>query len=175
MGGSDSEKGATTMAKTEYIIKPGTHEIMSTRTFDAPRELVFKAMTDPNLVPKWWGPSRYTTTIDKMEVRPGGSWRFVQRDSAGNEHAFRGVYHLIDAPKRIVMTFEYEGVPGHVALETMTLEEVDGKTRMVQQSVFQSVEDRDGMVQSGMEEGATESMNRLDALLAELSKDKRAS
>ncbi|MDQ2943396.1 MAG: SRPBCC domain-containing protein, partial [Candidatus Dormibacteraeota bacterium] len=73
-----------------------------------------------------------------------------------------------------VQTFEFEGVPGHVALDTMTLEEVDGKTRLVQQSVFQSVEDRDGMVQSGMEEGASESMDRLAELLAELSKEKRA-
>ena len=162
------------MAKTEYQIKPGTHEIVTTRMFDAPRDLVFRAMTDPNLVPKWWGPRELTTTIHKMDVRPGGIWRFVQRDPAGNEFAFHGVYHLIDPPKRVVQTFEFDGVPGHVVLDTMTLEEVGGKTKLVQQSVFQSVEDRDGMVQSGMEKGASESMDRLAELLAQLSSDKPA-
>ncbi|HEV3102111.1 MAG TPA: SRPBCC domain-containing protein, partial [Candidatus Dormibacteraeota bacterium] len=111
------------MAKSEYTIKPGTQEIISTRTFDAPRELVFKAMTDPNLVPKWWGPRNLSTRIDKMDFRPGGTWRFVQRDAAGNEFAFHGVYHLVEPPARVVQTFEFEGVPGHVVMETMTLED----------------------------------------------------
>jgi uncharacterized protein YndB with AHSA1/START domain len=166
-------EGAITMAKTEYQIEPGTHEIVITRVFDAPRDLVFKAMTDPNAVPKWWGPRDLSTTIDKMEARPGGEWRFVQRDKAGNEFAFRGVYHEVKGPERTVQTFEFEGVPGHVALDTATFEEVEGKTRLRQQSVFQSVADRDGMVQSGMEKGATESMDRLAELLAELLKEKR--
>jgi len=101
-----------------------------------------------------------------MDLRPGGRWRYVQRDPQGNEHAFHGVYHDIAAPERLVFTFEYEGVPGHVVLETLTLEELDGKTRLTDQSVFQSVADRDGMVQSGMESGATEMMDRLEELLA---------
>ncbi len=171
---TDGSKGATTMAKTEYTIKLGVQEITSTRMFDAPRELVFKALTDPNLIPKWWGPRKYWTKVDKMDVRPGGTWRFINGDATGNEFGFHGVYHLIDAPNRVVQTFEFEGVPGHVALDTMTLEDVGGKTRLVQHSVFQSVEDRDGMVQSGMEEGASESMDRLAELLVELAKDKRA-
>lgn len=174
MTDGNTGKGAATMAKTEYIIEPGTHEIVMTRVFDAPRELVFKAMTDPALVPNWWGPRDLTTTIDKMDVRPGGTWRFIQHDSAGNEFAFHGVYHLVNPPERVVDTFEFEGMPGHVAMQTLTLEEFEGKTRLVQRSVFQSVEDRDGMVQSGMEKGSSESMDRLAELLAELSKDSRA-
>jgi uncharacterized protein YndB with AHSA1/START domain len=168
MTASNSGKGATALAKSEYTIKPGTQEIISTRTFDAPRELVFKAMTDPNLVPKWWGPRNLSTRVDKMDVKPGGTWRFVQSDGAGNEFAFHGAYHLVEPPARVVQTFEFEGVPGHVVMETMTLEDVGGKTRLVQHSVFQSVADRDGMVQSGMEKGATESMDRLEELLGQL-------
>jgi uncharacterized protein YndB with AHSA1/START domain len=167
-----SGRGATTMAETEFVIKPGTHEMTMTRVFDAPRELVFKAMTDPNLIPKWWGPRDHWTKVDKMDLRPGGTWRFINGDAAGNEYGFHGVYHLIDAPKRVIQTFEFEGVPGHVALETMTLEDLGGKTRLVQHSVFQSVEDRDGMVQSGMQKGATETNDRLAELLVELSKNK---
>jgi uncharacterized protein YndB with AHSA1/START domain len=148
------------------VIEPGKQEIVMTRTFDAPRELVFKTITDPDLIPQWWGPGYLTTTVDEMDVRPGGRWRYVQRDPAGSEHAFRGVYHDITAPQGFVCTFEYEGVPGHVLLETVTLEEVNGKTRMTEQSVFQSVGDRDGMVESGMESGATEMMDRLEKLLA---------
>ena len=154
------------MTKTAYAIEPGKPELVMTRTFDAPRGLVFKTITDPKLIPQWWGPSYLTTTVDEMDVRPGGRWRYVQRDPQGNEHAFHGVYHEIKAPESLVMTFEYEGVPGHVVLQTITLEEVDGKTRMIDQSVFQSVADRDGMVESGMESGATEMMDRLEELLA---------
>ena len=154
------------MTKPDYTIEPGKQEIVMTRTFDAPRDLVFETMTDPNLIPQWWGPRYLTTTVAEMDLRPGGRWRYLQRDPQGNEHAFHGVYHDITAPERLVFTFEYEGVPGHVLLDTVTLEEVDGKTRLTDQSVFQSVADRDGMVQSGMESGATETMDRLEELLA---------
>ena len=145
------------MNKATYDLEiiAGKQEIVGTRTFDAPRDLVFKTMTDPNLVPRWWGPRNHTTKVDEMEVRPGGRWRYVQHDTDGNEAAFHGVYHDVSAPERLVFTFEFEGVPGHVLLETVTLEEVDGKTRLTDQSVFQSVADRDGMVASGMESGAT--------------------
>ena len=154
------------MTKPDYTIEPGKQEIIMTRTFDAPRDLVFKTMTDPNLIPRWWGPRYLTTTVAEMDLRSGGRWRYVQRDPQGNEHVFHGVYHDITAPERLVFTFEYEGVPGHVLLDTVTLEELDGKTKLTDQSVFQSVADRDGMVQSGMESGATEMMDRLDELLA---------
>ena len=154
-------------AKMSLIAEPGKQELMITRVFDAPRELVFKAWTDPELIPHWWGPRRFTTTVEKMEVQPGGLWRFVQRNAAGNEYAFHGVYHAVEAPGRLVYTFEFEGMPGHVSLETGTFEDLgDGRTRMTGKSVFQSVAARDGMVQSGMEAGAAETMERFAALLA---------
>lgn len=139
-----------------------------TREFNAPRELVFKAYTDPALVARWWGLRQNTTRIDQMEARPGGRWRYVETDPEGNEFAFRGVYHDVVAPERIVQTFEFEGMPGHVLLETATFEDMGGKTKIIAQSVFQSVEDRDGMVASGMEYGAEEGYQRLDELLATL-------
>ena len=157
------------MTKTSVIAEPGTYEVLMTRVFDAPRDLVFKAFTDPRHIPQWWGPKNLTTVVDKMDVKAGGLWRFVQRDQQGNEFAFHGVYHEIMSPERIVNTFEYEGTPGHVALETARFEALpDGKTRYTASSVFQSVADRDDMVRSGMESGARESMERFADLLKTL-------
>lgn len=164
---------AETMAKTEYVIEPGKQEIIITREFDAPRELVFNAFTDPKLLAQWFGPREYTNTIDKFEVRPGGLWRIVQRNQNGDEFAFHGVHHDIAAPERIVATFEFEGVPGHVLLQTVTLEPLGQKTRLVEQLVFQSVADRDGMVASGMQRGSDDSMDRMAEILENL-KAKRA-
>jgi uncharacterized protein YndB with AHSA1/START domain len=165
-------KGATTMAKTEFVMKPGVQEITVSREFDAPRDLVFKAMMDPNAIPKWWGPRAYWTKVDKMDARSGGSWRFIHGDNKGNEYGFHGVYHLVE-PNRVIQTFEFEGVPGRPSLETMTLEDIGGRTRMVTHSVFLSLEDRDGVVQSGMQGGAEETYDRLAELVAERLKDKR--
>jgi len=159
------------MNKTILIAEPGKLEVLVTRTFDAPRERVFKAFTDPNLIPLWWGPRYLTTTVEKMEVRAGGMWRFIQRDPAGSVYAFHGVYHEVSAPGRIVQTFEFEGTPGHVLMETDTLEEQDGKTRLTTQSVFQSVDDRDEMLKSGMEGGQDESYERLSELLAKTERE----
>ena len=155
------------MTKLNVVAEPGKHEIILTRDFDAPRELVFKAFTDPKLVPAWWGDNSSTTVVDKMEVKQGGIWRYVS-NSNGNEYAFSGVYHQVSAPERLVYTFEFEGMPGHIVLETITLEEHDGKTRVIDSSVFQSVEDRDGMLQSGMAEGGAESYDRMEQVLATL-------
>ncbi len=157
--------------KLKVIAEPGKQEIIMSRTFDAPRDLVFKATSDPNLIPKWWGPRYLTTTVAEMDVKAGGRWRFVQRDDKGNEFAFNGVYHEIAAPERVISTFEFENLPpemgkGHVVLQKVTFEEVDGKTVYTEKSVYLSVEDRDGMIQSGMEGGATESMDRLEEVLA---------
>src|SRR5215218_2545831 len=157
------------MAKSNLIVEPGKHEIIMSRVFNAPRELVFTTMTDPALIPQWWGPKYLTTVVDQMEVKAGGLWRYVQRDSQGNEFAFHGVYHSITAPERVIDTFEFEGMPGHVILETMTLEaQTDGTTKVTVSSVFQSVADRDGMLSSGMQEGSNESYDRLDQLLANM-------
>lgn len=156
------------MSKLKVVAEPGKHEITMTREFNVPRELVFKALTDPALVSKWWGPKQYTTVVEKMDVRMGGVWRYVQHDVDGNENAFRGVYHEITAPERIIYTFEWEGLPGHVLLETVTLTERNGKTILTDSCVYQSIADRDGMIQSGMEDGAAESWDRLEALLPEM-------
>ena len=157
------------MTKATLIAEPGTHEMIMSRVFNAPRELVFMAMTDPTLIPQWWGPRRLTTIVDKMDVQAGGLWRYVQHDQQGNEFAFHGVYHAIMAPELVINTFEFEGLPGHVILETMILEaQADGTTKLTASSVFQSVADRDGMLHSGMDEGANESYDRLDQLLANM-------
>jgi uncharacterized protein YndB with AHSA1/START domain len=157
------------MTTSTLIAEPGTHEIIMARVFDAPRELVFTVMTDPKLIPQWWGLRDHATIVDKMDVQAGGLWRYIQRDQQGNEFAFHGVYHSITAPERVIDTFEFEGMPGHVILETMTLEaHADGKTKVTVSSVFQSVADRDGMLSSGMTEGANESYDRLDELLKTL-------
>src|SRR5450631_3397786 len=110
------------MTKASLIAEPEKHEVIMSRVFDAPRELVFKVLTDPKLIPQWWGKRDQTTIVDKMDVTAGGLWRYVQRDQRGNEFAFHGVYHAITAPERVIDTFEFEGLPGHVMLETLTLE-----------------------------------------------------
>ena len=159
------------MVKAIIKAEPGKQEILITREFDAPREIVFKANTDPKLYKKWIGPRRLNTTIDTFESKNGGSWRYIQKDSDGNEFAFHGVNHDVTTPKRIISTFEFEGLPesGHVILQTAKFEELSGnRTRLTSQSVFQSVEDRDGMLQSGMEMGVNESYDRLDELLKRL-------
>lgn len=154
------------MTKTNIIAEPGKQEILITRTFDAPRDLVYKAYTDSELIAQWWGPKRFTTTVDKMEVKPGGVWRFVHRDAQGHEYAFHGVYHDAVPPERLIYTFEFEGAAGHVSLETSTFEEKDSKTTLTGKSVFQSVEDRDAMINAGMEQGLNETLDRLTELLA---------
>jgi len=161
----ETEKSIVSGKNVPKFELPSDQEVVITRIFDAPRELVFKASTDPNLIPQWWGPKRYTTTVEKMDVKPGGVWRFIQHDQDGNKYAFNGVYREISPPEREVHTFEFEGMPGHVMLETSMFEEFEGKTKLTVTDLFQTVEDRDGMFNSGMKEGATESMDRLEELL----------
>jgi len=157
------------VTKTELIAEPGKQEIRSTRIYDAPRELVFNVYTDPKHIPQWWGPRRLTTIVEKMEVKAGGLWRFIQRDENGNEFAFHGVYHSVTPLEQVVGTFEFEGTPGHVLMETSRFEALpDGKTKLIATMVFQSIEDRDGMVNSGMEEGLLESDERIAELLVKL-------
>lgn len=144
---------------------PSDREVVITRLFDAPREMVFQASTNPDLIPQWWGPESYMTRVEKMDMRPGGEWRFVQRDGAGNEYVFKGVYREVIPPEKESHTFEFEGMPGHILIETSTFEDLNGKTRLKITELFQSREDRDGMFSSGMKQGATESANRMEKLL----------
>lgn len=161
------------MTKHEAKIQaePGKQDMVITREFDAPRELVFTAFTDPNLYVQWIGPRKYTTELETFEPRNGGSWRYTQSDKEGNKFAFHGVYHEVSPPERMIDTFEFEGLPesGHVSLETATFEVLpDNRTRLVIQAVHRSVADRDGMLRSGMEEGMNDSFDRLDELLERL-------
>lgn len=156
------------MSKLNLIAEPGSHAITMSRTLDAPRELVFKVFTDPKLVPQFWGQRETETIVDKMDVKHGGVWRYAMRNPDGAEYAFRGVYHLVVPNEQIVYTFEFEGMPGHVCLETVTFEEHDGKTTITDSSVFQSVEDRDGMLNAGMAEGANEFWDQFEELLGRL-------
>lgn len=153
---------------TNVTATPGSHELSYERVFQAPPELVYRAHTEADLVRRWWG-GNSEVTLDKLEARPGGGWRFITREQDGNEYAFHGVFHDLVPGERIVQTFEFEGMPGHVLLETMVLsDQGDGTTLMRASSVFQSVEDRDGMIASGMESGMNDSLAALDKVLASL-------
>lgn len=143
-------------------------QIAMQRSLNAPRELVYRAMTEPELIAKWWGMRSSTTTIDTYEPQVGGAWRFISREQDGAEYAFRGTFLELEPPSTIVQTFEFEGMPGHIVTEALTLTEVDGGTLVRIVSTFASKEDRDGMLQSGMEIGANESYDQLDELLATL-------
>lgn len=155
-------------SSTLTVTLPSEREITLTREFDAPRDLVFKAFTKPEHVAQWWGQRGSTLVVCDMDFRPGGAWRFVERAADGNEYGFRGELREIDPPERIVQTFEWEGLPGHISVETMVLEDLGGRTRLTVTSVFDSVEDRDGMLQSGMEKGAGETYDRLAEYLQRL-------
>ena len=156
------------MPKTQIVAEPGVPQILITREFAAPRELLFRAHTDPELLVQWLGPRRLTMTVDRLDARDGGTWRFTHRDADGTEYGFHGVHHGTPSPDGIVRTFEFEGAPGHVSLETLTFEDHGGRTLLRANSVYQSVEDRDAMIQSGMAEGVEDSMERLDELVARL-------
>lgn len=164
-----------TANKSDLVItRVSDTELVLTREFDAPRELVFKAMTDPALLPRWWGPRKYRTVVDELDARPGGKWRMRNIAADGGEHAFRGEFREVVPSERVVWTFEYEPLPGHISVETMTLTERDGRTLLTVRDQFSSKEDLEGMVNSGMESGARESYERLDELIGELKKTKAA-
>ncbi len=156
------------MAKTQITVEPGVPQVVITRAFDAPRELLFRAHVDPALLVQWLGPRALTMTIDHLDARDGGTWRYIHKDAEGNEYGFHGVYHGTPSPDGIVQTFEFEGVPGHVSLQTTTFEAHGGGTLLCTNAIFQSVADRDAMVESGMEQGVNESMERLGELIARL-------
>jgi uncharacterized protein YndB with AHSA1/START domain len=147
----------------------GQPTITMTRTFDAPRDLVWRVMTSPEHIARWWGPRGANTKLVKHDFRPGGTWRFEHRQDDGSSLIFRGTYLEVLAPEKFVNTFGMEGFyEDKLLVETHTLTEVDGKTLYTSFSRFDSVEDRDGMVASGMETGATESLDQLAEILAEL-------
>lgn len=154
--------------QTTITAYPGLPFIDIVREYDAPRELVYRAYTDPELVVQWLGPRRLTMELGTFDVRNGGSWSYVHRDADGTGYGFRGVFHTAEAPERIIQTFEFLGAPGQVSLETTDFEDLGERTRATTHAVYPSIEARDAMIESGMASGVTEGNERLDELLAGL-------
>jgi uncharacterized protein YndB with AHSA1/START domain len=149
------------------VTTPSDREIRIEREFDAPRELVWRAFTEPELVAQWWGRGN-PLVIERLEVERGGHWRFVEHAPDG-VHGFEGRFREVVAPERMSHTFEWDGMPGYVVIEMIELEEIGkGRTRVVNVSRFYSTEERDGMLQAGMEDGLNQSYAALDRLLARM-------
>ena len=149
------------------LTTPTDREIHVERIFNAPRERVWRAMTEPELLAQWWGRGN-KLVIEKHEMERGGHWRFVEHTDHG-AFGFEGRFREIVPPERLVLTFEFDGMPGHVVVNFMTLEDLgDGRTKLIAESLFLTKEDRDGMMSSGMEQGMNESYAALDRVLASL-------
>jgi uncharacterized protein YndB with AHSA1/START domain len=161
---SASLKDATRKAT---VTTPTDREIRIERVFDAPRERVWQAFTDPTLVARWWGRGN-KLVVERLELERGGHWRFVEHAPDG-VHGFEGRFREVVPQERLVMTFEWDGMPGYVIIENVVFEAVGkDRTRVVNVSQFYSTEERDGMLASGMEEGLNQSYAALDRLLATL-------
>jgi len=157
---------STTTRETTITADPASPTVLITREFDAPRENVFRAHVEPDLVKRWLGPRNLTMEIDTYDARTGGSYRYTHRDEDG-EYTFFGSFHEVRPSERIVQTFTYEGFADSVTLETMTFVDLgNGRTRLEGVSLFESIEARDGMISSGMEIGVNEGYEKLDELLA---------
>jgi uncharacterized protein YndB with AHSA1/START domain len=156
--------------KTNVSIDTEKLQIHVSREFDAPREMVFKAHTDPALMAQWWGPRKYTIFVKKMDARPGGQWHMTHRGPDGDDHEFYGEYIEVVPPSKIVWTFTWGGAPEDVSVETATFEDLGGRTRITSVSQYKTLEALQGMAQSGMEEGMIETYGRLDDLLRRLHK-----
>ena len=159
----------TTNADTTTLTLPSDTEIVITRVFDAPPPLVFAAWTKPEHVRNWWGLRGTHLAVCEIDLRPGGAYRFVERDPDGNDFPFEGEFREIEPPSRLVYTQAYDVEPyaGHPAVMTITFEaRAGGKTLMTNTSVYESREFRDGLIESGMEWGMRETLDRLEELLA---------
>jgi uncharacterized protein YndB with AHSA1/START domain len=156
------------MNKLNVYAEPGKQEIVITREFDAPRDRVFRAHTDPALVAKWWGPAHMHVTVEALDPKPGGLWRYIHRSDDGMEMVHFGVFHEVTTPERLIYTYELAGMGGGPGIVTLTLEERDGKTAITETSLYPSVEIRDAVIQSGMEGGAAEGYDRMEELLKTL-------
>jgi uncharacterized protein YndB with AHSA1/START domain len=154
------------MSKSTFTVDRENLQVTTSRVYNAKPERLFQAYTDPAQIPQWWGPAYLTTKVDKLEAKVGGAWRFVQTEPSGKEHAFNGVYKEIDEPHKIVSTFEYEPMAGHVLVETVTFEEQpDGKTKLTATARYENIGDLEGMVAMDMKEGAVEGQERLAKLV----------
>ena len=154
------------MSVKAIVTKTGEREIRIVREFDAPRERVWRALTEPKLLAQWWGRG-HRLDVEKFEARPGGHWRFVEHTPDGERHGFEGRFAEVVPPERIVQTFEWDGAPAHPSLQTSTLEALDGnRTRLVVVTTFLFGADLDAMFVAGAETGMNQSYAALDALLA---------
>jgi uncharacterized protein YndB with AHSA1/START domain len=152
---------------SSVLTKPSDREIRIERVFDASRDRVWRALTEPELVAQWWGRGN-KLVIERLEVERGGHWRFVEH-SADGVHGFEGRFREISPPDRLVWTFEWDGMPGYVAVDATELEDLgDGRTKVITTSLFHTTEERDGMLSSGMQKGLDQSYAALDRLLAKL-------
>lgn len=151
-----------------FVIEKEKLEVRMERVFKAPRARVWQAYTDPKLIAQWWGPRKYKVIVDKLDFQVGGAWRFLNVDDKGEEYAFSGEFKEIVEPERITWTFKYEPYPNSVVLETVTFEDQGDETSVKSVSRYASIEELEGMVNSGMEKGATESHDRLEELLETL-------
>jgi uncharacterized protein YndB with AHSA1/START domain len=147
------------------LTTPSDREVRVERIFDAPRELVWRAFTEPEMIAQWWGPGN-KLVIERMNVERGGHWRFIEHSPEGMD-GFEGRYREVTPPARLVWTFEWDGMPGHVAVDTTTIEDLgDGRTKVVTTALFHTTEERDGMLSAGMQKGLDQSYAALDRLLA---------
>lgn len=159
-----------TTATTHVTAEPGSPIVEIVREFDATPEQLFRAHVDPELIARWLGPKRLEMEVQEMDARHGGRYRFIHHEADHSaSYAFRGIFHGDPSVDDLVRTFEYEGAPGHVSLESVRFEDLgDGRTRLVARSTHSTVEARDALIENGMEQGVVEGYERLDALLADL-------
>lgn len=156
----------TSRNQTRIAADPALPTIVITREFDAPRDRVFRAYTDPDLVVQWLGPRRLTMRIDEFDARTHGAYRFRHVEEDGTEHGFHGAFHEVRQDERIVQTFTWDGEPDSVSLETAVFADLGGRTRVTTTSVVNSIEARDAILAGGMDVGLGEGYERLDELLA---------
>jgi uncharacterized protein YndB with AHSA1/START domain len=155
-------------SQTATVTLPTDEQILITREFDAPKDLVYKAYTTPELVRRWWSAKRGTMTIAEIDLRVGGAWRYVMVTDDGFEVAFHGEYREIVPNERIVSTEVYEGMPDAQALDTVTFTEVDGRTTLTILVKHASKANRDAHIDSGMEDGLQDALDLLDGVASSL-------
>jgi uncharacterized protein YndB with AHSA1/START domain len=150
---------------TTVTAEAGTPYVEVIREFEATPEQLYRIQTDPRLIEQWLGPRELSTRVDEYDARVGGTYRYVNIAADGSEFAFRGVFHTVEPGRLVIQTWEFDGFPGLVTLESATYEDLGGRTRLTTHSVYPSVEARDGAIASGMAHGIEDSMARLDELL----------
>ncbi len=162
---------AVTNSATAKVTLPTDRQILITREFDAPKHLVYKAWTTPELVKRWWSANRGEVTSVEIDLRVGGRWRYVMIAGGDQEVAFHGEYREIVPDERIVSTEVYESIPdaeAHAALNTVTLTEADGRTTLTILAEHPTKEGRDAVIQSGMEDGLQDALDLLEQVAVSL-------